>query len=121
MSRVHTTDVVIVGGGVIGCAIAYHLRKAGANVIVVERAEVAAEASSAAAGLLAPPGEISDPGEYTDLLLASWSLYSELIPALEEASSVRALPGCFQVLFGWYRRLEARPLQDMGRAASLVA
>ncbi len=90
MSRQHATEVVIVGGGVIGCAIAYHLRKAGANVIVVERAEIAAEASSAAAGLLAPLGEISGPGAYTDLLLASWSLYLELIPMLEEASGVRA-------------------------------
>lgn len=90
MSRVHTTEVVIVGGGVIGCAIAYHLRKAGANVIVVERAEVAAEASSAAAGLLAPLGEIFGPGAYTDLLLASWSLYPELIPTLEETSGMRA-------------------------------
>ena len=58
MSRQHTTDVVIVGGGVIGCSIAYQLGKAGAEVIVVEREEVAAEASSAAAGLFAPIGEI---------------------------------------------------------------
>lgn len=89
MSINHATDVVIVGGGVIGCSIAYHLRQAGAKVIVVEREEVAAGASSAAAGLLAPLGEISGLGAFTDLLLASWSLYPELIPALEEASGVR--------------------------------
>jgi glycine oxidase len=90
MSRQHTTDVVIAGGGVIGCSIAYQLGKAGAEVIVVEREEVAAEASSAAAGLLAPIGEISGQSAYANLLLASWSLYPELIPTLEEASGVRA-------------------------------
>lgn len=90
MSRQHTTDVVIAGGGVIGCSIAYHLGKAGAEVIVVEREEVAAEASSAAAGLLAPIGEISGQSAYANLLLASWSLYPELIPTLEEASGVQA-------------------------------
>lgn len=90
MNRQHTADVVIVGGGVIGCSIAYHLGKAGARVIVVEREEVAAEASSAAAGLLAPIGEISGQSAYANLLLASWSLYPELIPKLEEASGVRA-------------------------------
>lgn len=90
MNRQYTADVVVVGGGVIGCSIAYHLGKAGAEVIVVEREEVAAEASSAAAGLLAPIGEISGQSAYANLLLASWSLYPELIPTLEEASGVRA-------------------------------
>jgi glycine oxidase len=90
MSRQHTTDVVIAGGGVIGCSIAYQLGKAGAEVIVVEREEVASEASSAAAGLLAPIGEISGQSAYANLLLASWSLYPELLPTLEEASGVQA-------------------------------
>ena len=84
-----TTEVVIVGGGVIGCSIAYQLSKAGKKVIVTEREEVAAEASRAAAGLLAPLGELSGPGPFTDLLLASWNLNLELIPVLEDASGVR--------------------------------
>src|SRR5579884_2530781 len=44
-------DVAVVGGGVIGCAVAYYLAKAGARVAVLERDRVAAEASSAAAGM----------------------------------------------------------------------
>jgi len=84
-----TTEVVIVGGGVIGCSIAYQLSKADKKVIVTEREEVAAEASRAAAGLLAPLGELSGPGPFTDLLLASWNLNLELIPVLEDASGVR--------------------------------
>jgi glycine oxidase len=90
MSVRHTTDVVIIGGGVIGCSIAYYLRKAGVGVTIVEREEIAAEASSAAAGLLAPWGGLSGPGAFADLLLANWSLHYDLIPVLEEASGVKA-------------------------------
>lgn len=83
-----SVDVLIIGGGVIGCSIAYHLRKAGVEVVVVEREEVAAEASSAAAGLLAPMGSITGPGAFSDLVLASWSLARELLPALDAEGDV---------------------------------
>ena len=42
-------DVVIVGGGVVGSAVAYYLTKAGAGVTLVERDGLAAGASGAAA------------------------------------------------------------------------
>ena len=84
-----TTDVIVIGGGVIGCSIAYFLRKAGVEVIVLDQGEIGAQASSAAAGLLAPLGSLSGPGPYADLLLASWSLFPELLPELEEASGIR--------------------------------
>jgi glycine oxidase len=84
-----TTDIVIVGGGVIGCAIAYYLRKTGVDVVVVDAGEIGAEASSAAAGLLAPLGPLSGPGPYADLLLTSFALYPSLVPELEEASGMR--------------------------------
>lgn len=84
-----TTDVIVIGGGIIGCSIAYYLRKAGIDVIVLDQGEIGTQASSAAAGLLAPLGSLSGPGPYADLLLASWSMLPELIPELEEASGVR--------------------------------
>lgn len=83
-----TTDVVIVGGGVIGCAIAYFLRKAGIDVTIIEHGEIGAEASSAAAGLLAPLGSLSGPGQFADLLLASFAMFPELVPELEETSDL---------------------------------
>lgn len=83
-----TTEVVIAGGGVIGCAIAYYLRKSGVDVAVFERGEIGAEASSAAAGLLAPLGSLSGPGPFADLLLASFALFPDLVPELEEASGI---------------------------------
>lgn len=84
-----TTDVVIAGGGVIGCSIAYHLRKAGVSVTVIDQGEIGAEASSAAAGLLAPLGSLAGPGPFADLLLASFALFPTLVPELEDASGIR--------------------------------
>ncbi|MEX2287153.1 MAG: glycine oxidase ThiO [Planctomycetaceae bacterium] len=49
------TDVVIVGGGVIGLSIAYELAGQGASVRIVEQGTVGREASWAGAGIL-PPG-----------------------------------------------------------------
>ena len=46
--------ITVVGGGIIGCATAYELAKAGCAVTPFERATPGAEASGAAAGLLAP-------------------------------------------------------------------
>ncbi|WP_191967176.1 MULTISPECIES: FAD-binding oxidoreductase [Haloferax] len=46
-------DVVIVGGGVAGCASAYHLAT-DHDVAIVERGQIAGEASGLAAGLVAP-------------------------------------------------------------------
>jgi len=44
------TDIVIVGGGIIGCSIAYSLAAEGADVVVVERGDVACGTTSAAQG-----------------------------------------------------------------------
>ncbi|HEX9132822.1 MAG TPA: glycine oxidase ThiO, partial [Ktedonobacteraceae bacterium] len=82
------TDVVIAGGGVIGCAIAYYLRKSGVDVTVLDQGEIGAEASSAAAGLLAPLGSLSGPGPFADLLLTSFALFPALVPELEDASGI---------------------------------
>ena len=47
-------DIAIVGGGVVGCATAYYLSKEGAGVTLLERGELAGEATGAAAGILTP-------------------------------------------------------------------
>ncbi len=84
-----TTDVVIIGGGVIGCAIAYFLRKRHIEVTVLERGERGGQASGAAAGLLAPLGPLSGPGPFADLVLAGFSSLLSLVPELEEGSGIR--------------------------------
>jgi glycine oxidase len=89
MSINQATDVAIIGGGVIGCSIAYQLSKAGVQVSVIEREEIAAEASSAAAGLLAPAEVLTGPKAGADLFLASWSMTAEIIAEIEAVSGVQ--------------------------------
>lgn len=48
------TEVLIVGGGLIGCTVALRLRQAGVAVTVLERSVPGAESSSVAAGILGP-------------------------------------------------------------------
>ena len=90
MSAAGGADVVVVGGGVIGCAVAWELAsRHRAQVVVLERAVPGAEASSAAAGILgaqveshAPP---TDGGATFALLLASRARHEELDARLREA------------------------------------
>jgi glycine oxidase len=89
MSMNQSTDVAIIGGGVIGCSIAYQLSKAGVQVSVIEREEIAAEASSAAAGVLAPAEVLTGPKAVADLFLASWSITAEIIAEIEAVSGVQ--------------------------------
>jgi D-hydroxyproline dehydrogenase subunit beta len=57
------TDVVVVGGGVVGCACALELAERGLRVVVLERAALAAGASGRNQGLLLPgPDPRAHPG-----------------------------------------------------------
>jgi glycine oxidase len=80
--------VAVVGGGVVGCAVAYYLARAGARVTVLERDRIAAEASSAAAGMLAPLAEDSGPGPFLDLALASLSRHGPLAAELRATTGI---------------------------------
>jgi glycine oxidase len=58
-SNSHAADVAIVGGGVIGLAVAWRARLRGMSVVVLERGTVGGEcASGVAAGMLAPVSEV---------------------------------------------------------------
>jgi glycine oxidase len=84
----HSTNILIIGGGIIGCSIAYHLRKLNITVTVLDQGEIGAQASSAAAGRLAPLGPLSGPGPLADLVLASFSLFPSFVPELEDISGI---------------------------------
>jgi len=82
-------DVAIVGGGIIGCAIAYQLAKAGAAVTIIERGALAREASWASAGLISPPKPGLPGGMARARLEArSFALYPALLAELAEATDV---------------------------------
>lgn len=95
------TAVLIIGGGIIGCAIAYFLRKAHIEVTVIERDELGSHASGAAAGLIAPLGPLSGPGPFADLVLAGFHLLPSLIAELEDLSGISVdfhRPGALRVV-----------------------
>ena len=81
-------SVLIVGGGVIGCAIAYYLAKAGAAATLLERGEIGGQASGAAAGMLVPALEEASSESFRDLYLASLQLYPSLVEALREETGI---------------------------------
>ncbi|MES1206782.1 MAG: glycine oxidase ThiO [Pseudomonadota bacterium] len=83
-----TADVAIVGGGVMGCAVALRLAQRGIAVTVIERGIPGAEASSAAAGMLAPQMEADGPGPMLDLGLRSRALYPALAAELRDATGI---------------------------------
>lgn len=81
-------DVVVIGGGVIGCSIAYYLACEGVRVTVLEKGDIGGEASCAAAGMLAPMAEASEGSPFRDLGIASLRMFEELAPRLREESGV---------------------------------
>src|SRR5438105_7938863 len=83
-----TKDVIIVGGGVIGCAIALRLAREGLKVTLIERGRTGCEASRAAAGMLSPQAEASEPGAFLDLCLRSRAMYPEFAELLKDLSGV---------------------------------
>ncbi len=85
-----TPDVIVIGGGIIGCAIAYALAKAGVRVRLLERGEPGREASQAAAGMLAPQSEVmhAPQGPFFELCRASLRLYPDFVAEIEDATGL---------------------------------
>ncbi len=81
-------DVIIIGGGIIGCALADELARRGRRVVILERGHVGAEASSAAAGILSAQMDLPAPGPLFDLCQASRRLYPYWIKDLEVRSQL---------------------------------
>jgi len=82
-----TTDVLIIGGGVIGLATAIELKLRSLNVTVLVR-DFQAAASHAAAGMLAPVAEQISPGAMLELCLLSRQLYPDWTSKIEHISGL---------------------------------
>lgn len=81
-------DVLIVGGGVIGCAVAWALSSEGLRVELLEREQLASGASGAAAGMLAPLCEAEEPGPFVDWMRRGHAALEALCPELVEQTGV---------------------------------
>jgi glycine oxidase len=83
------SDFLIIGGGVIGLSIARELHKRGAGSIsVVDKGRIGAEASWAAAGMLAPNAECHADDELFRLCTASNRLYPDFAAELLDETGI---------------------------------
>ncbi len=80
--------IVVIGGGVAGCAVAYYLAREGLPVTIVERESVAFGASGYAAGLLNPLTGTGVPGPMEAMSILSYQMHVGLWGELEEQSGV---------------------------------
>lgn len=79
-----TSDVLIIGGGIVGCACAYELAKRGARVTLLEYGKTGMQATNAAAGLLAPLGESGAPTPMLRTGMRALREYPALVAELRE-------------------------------------
>ncbi len=82
-----TSDILVIGGGIVSLAIALELTRQGASVTIVCR-DFAEAATHAAAGMLAPQAERILPSPMLDLCLRSRALYAEWVHKLEELTGL---------------------------------
>jgi len=111
--------VAIVGGGLIGCLLAWKLREQGADPVIIERGSIGREASWAGAGILCPINPWLYPDSFSHLVQASLELYPEIQEAISQGSGqsvewIRSgllmpflqddLPGGYAAALAWSER-----------------
>lgn len=89
LNGLNTTDVIVVGGGVIGLAVARALNERGVSrITLIERAEPGAEASYAAGGMLAAQAEANEADSLFEMSVSSRELYPEWAASLLEETGI---------------------------------
>jgi glycine cleavage system T protein len=107
------TQVVIIGGGIVGCSVAYHLCKLGwKDVVLLERKSIASGTSWAAAGLL---GQLWSTSALTKLAVYGADLYSRLEKETGQPTGYQR-PGSIRVAQTTDRRSEFSRSMAMARS-----
>src|SRR4051794_2067142 len=81
-----TYDAIVVGGGVLGLSTAYHLVKAGAKTLLIDRADEG-RATAAGAGIITPETNARDADAGVELGLQAGAYYPQLMANLGEAAA----------------------------------
>jgi glycine oxidase len=80
------SDIIVVGAGIVGCAVAYELARRGASVEIVDERPVAMGATQASAGILAPHLEAREGSPLLTLTTRSLDLYDEFVSRVASES-----------------------------------
>jgi glycine oxidase len=72
-------DIVVVGAGIVGCAVAYELARRGASVEVLDERMMGLGATQASAGILAPYVELHEDSPLLALAVRSLDLFDEFV------------------------------------------
>src|SRR5262245_11114044 len=80
-------DAIVVGAGIIGCAIGRELARRGLKTAILEARGVAGGATQASAGVLAPFIEAPSHGPLHDLTVRSLAMYDGFMAELEQETS----------------------------------
>ena len=79
-----SSDVIVIGAGIIGAACGWRLAQAGLRVRILERNSPGSQASQAALGVLSFHADPEKPAFYQELFLKSGKLFQPLIEELAE-------------------------------------
>src|SRR5262245_52657132 len=85
------TDIIVIGAGIVGCAVAHELARRGASVQIVDDRPAGMGATQASAGILAPFIEAREGSPLLALTVASLALYDEFMARVAAESGV-AIP-----------------------------
>ncbi|WP_284141236.1 MULTISPECIES: FAD-dependent oxidoreductase [unclassified Virgibacillus] len=89
MEKANQAEVAIIGGGIVGCAIAYYVAKAGIDCMLIEKNDIASGTSSKCDGNITIVDK--DPGFDSQMSLVSQELTTELGDDLDLPFEYRAL------------------------------
>jgi glycine oxidase len=112
------SDVIVIGAGIVGCAIAHELASRGASVQVIDHRPVGMGATQASAGILAPYIEAREGTPLLGLAVRSLDLYDDFVSRVAHDSGA-VIP---------YRRtgtldiaLDERDLRALSATAEVLA
>jgi glycine oxidase len=82
------SDIIVIGAGIVGCAIAHELASRGASVEIVDDRPVGMGATQASAGVLAPYIEAPEGSPLLDLTVRSLDLFDGFVERVRADSGI---------------------------------